>query len=98
MESQAKLGTSLMVPSVKEIAKEQLVAIPPRYIRHDHDSSPVAHTSSSPQVPVIDMANLSASQELMALELHKFHYACKDWGFFQVKVFSYGLKLLLLSK
>ncbi|KAJ9135939.1 hypothetical protein P3X46_033059 [Hevea brasiliensis] len=95
MESKSIPGTSLLVPSVKEIAKQQLTAIPPRYVRHDHDPSPVAHTTSLPQIPVINLGNLFSPQ-FADLELHKFHLACKDWGFFQLV--NHGVSTEILEK
>jgi isopenicillin N synthase-like dioxygenase len=42
-------------------------------------------TSSLPQIPVIDLAKLlSQDLNLKGHELEKLHYACKEWGFFQV--------------
>ncbi|KAJ1399940.1 Oxoglutarate/iron-dependent dioxygenase [Sesbania bispinosa] len=72
--------TSLLVPSVQELAKEQLTTVPERYVLPDLDPLVV---SSSTQVPVIDLSKL-LSQDLKGPELEKFHYACKEWGFFQL--------------
>ena len=77
-------GTSLLVPSVQELAKEKLSAVPPRYIQHED-----LVISDADHVPVIDMQRL-LSTESGTSELAKLHHACKEWGFFQVS-------LLLLS-
>ena len=77
--------TSLSVPFVQEIAKEALDKVPERYIGPQHER-PILSTSTAtplPQVPVIDMSKL-LSHDLKGPELEKLHYACKDWGFFQV--------------
>ncbi|KDP32875.1 hypothetical protein JCGZ_12167 [Jatropha curcas] len=85
------LGSSLIVPSVQELAKEPLTDLPPRYLRPDI-GSPII---SSIQVPVIDMSKLF-SQEFMDIELDKFHHACKDWGFFQL--INHGVSSSLVEK
>ncbi|KAL5577115.1 hypothetical protein UlMin_018814 [Ulmus minor] len=79
-----KLGTSLQVPLVQELAKETPDKVPERYVRPDQESPIISDANHSlPQVPVIDMANLF-SQESGQSELEKLHLACKDWGFFQL--------------
>nr|XP_009757210.1 PREDICTED: thebaine 6-O-demethylase-like isoform X2 [Nicotiana sylvestris] len=71
--SSRKIGSTLKVPSVQELVKQQ-IAVPLRYIRDDIE---MPMTSSIlPQVPVIDMEKLLAIQRL--------HFACIDWGFFRV--------------
>ncbi|XP_015574978.1 protein SRG1 [Ricinus communis] len=73
------LGSSLRVP---ELAKKSLASVPTRYVRSDQDPPFIpTSSSSSPQVPVIDMEKL-LSEQFMDTELEKFHNACKDWGFF----------------
>ncbi|KAK0579337.1 hypothetical protein LWI29_024754 [Acer saccharum] len=76
------LGSSLPVPCVQELAKEPLTAVPPRYVRPDQDPPFISNTTSSPQVPVVDLIRL-LSGDSMESELEKFHYACQKWGFFQ---------------
>ncbi|MBA0747418.1 hypothetical protein Gogos_004332, partial [Gossypium gossypioides] len=73
-----KLGSSLLVPNVQELAKNPLKEVPPRYVRTDEDSPIISRTNPLPQVPVINMQKLSSKEELEQL-----HYACKEWGFFQ---------------
>lgn len=79
-----KLGSSLLVPCVQELAKSQIDGVPQRYIRYEKDQ-PIIHNGVLPdhEVPVVDMKRL-LSPESMDSELAKLHYACKDWGFFQV--------------
>ncbi|KDP21186.1 hypothetical protein JCGZ_21657 [Jatropha curcas] len=78
-----KLGTSLLVPCVQELAKEPLTNVPPRYLRLDQDSPIVSNSAYLPQVPIIDMSKLF-SQESMDFELDRLDRACKEWGFFQL--------------
>ncbi|RDX97852.1 Protein SRG1, partial [Mucuna pruriens] len=82
MDSQiAKLGTSLLVPSVHELAKQPMTKVPERYVRLNQDPV-VSDTISLPQVPVIDLNKLLTEDET---ELEKLNQACKEWGFFQLK-------------
>ncbi|KDP25011.1 hypothetical protein JCGZ_23994 [Jatropha curcas] len=69
------LGSSLIVPSVQELAKVQTDVIPPRYIRQESDSG-----VSVMEIPVVDMQKLLSQES----ELDKLHYACRHWGFFQL--------------
>ncbi|TMW89301.1 hypothetical protein EJD97_017398 [Solanum chilense] len=92
--SSRKIGSTLKVPSVRELAKQELAAIPSRYIRDDLEK-----TSSSilmPQVPVIDMEKLLIIGDHDNAELERLHFACKEWGFFQVV--NHGVSSLLLEK
>ena len=77
-------GKSLLVPSVQELAKQALTKIPPRYMR-DEENPPVFASDETifPSVPVIDLESL-ISGDHMDSELARLHYACKEWGFFQV--------------
>ena len=79
--------TSLTVPFVQEIAKDALTRVPERYVRPLHERPILlsATTTPLPQVPVIDLSKL-LSQDLKEPELEKLHYACKEWGFFQVVI------------
>jgi len=85
-------GTSLLVPSVQELAKQNLSSVPQRYIQPQHQEQTVL-SSQQPngilEIPVIDMQRL-LSQE--SSELEKLHLACKEWGFFQV----YSMSSILL--
>ncbi|XP_022898779.1 protein SRG1-like [Olea europaea var. sylvestris] len=73
-----KLGSSLEVPNVQELAKEKLTTVPARYLRPNQDHL----ISSSPgnQIPVIDMQILTEKDS----EIEKLHTACQEWGFFQL--------------
>ena len=75
--------SSLRVPYVQEIAKEALTGVPDRYVRPQHERPILCTTTPLHQVPVIDMSKL-LSQDLKVPELEKLHFACKEWGFFQV--------------
>ena len=77
-----KLGTSLLVPSVKELLKQPIAKVPERYVQQNQDPCVVSSTISLPQVPVIDLKKLLSEED--GTELQKFDHACKEWGFFQV--------------
>lgn len=77
----SKLGTSLLVPSVHELAKQSILEIPEQYLQSNQDPIVISNTTSLPQVPVIDLSKLLHEDET---ELEKLHHACKEWGFFQV--------------
>ena len=84
-KSLTKLGGSLPVPFVQELAKETSNTVTERYIRLDQDPPFTSHNTCLPQVPVIDMNNLLSSQNfVMESELEKLHFASKEWGFCQV--------------
>ncbi|KAA8515003.1 hypothetical protein F0562_018210 [Nyssa sinensis] len=90
-----KLGSSLQVPCVQELAKEPLSRVPPRYVRPDQDPPIISDASSLPQVPVIDMHSLLSGYSLDS-ELQKLHFACKEWGFFQL--INHGVSSSLVEK
>ncbi|PNX62333.1 protein SRG1-like [Trifolium pratense] len=73
--------TSIVVPSVQELAKEQLTVVPDQYVIQDQETVVL----SSLQVPVLDLGKLlSEDLNLKGQELKRLDYACKEWGFFQV--------------
>ena len=82
-------ASSLPVPNVQEIVREEPLNVPQRYIRDKEEmlkSTDKIHLSS--EIPVIDLSMLSNANKD---ELKKLDLACKDWGFFQVniqKIFS----------
>ncbi|WJX63276.1 hypothetical protein P8452_48186 [Trifolium repens] len=77
--------SSILVPSVQELAKEPLTYVPERYVLPDQDTVVLSNTTSLPQIPVIDLGKLlSQDLNLKGHELEKLHYACKEWGFFQL--------------
>ncbi|KAG5141351.1 hypothetical protein JHK84_035119 [Glycine max] len=93
------LATSLLVPSVQELAKQNFSSVPQRYIQHQHEDMVLiceeTNTTSSLEIPVIDMHNL-LSIEAENSELDKLHLACKEWGFFQL--INHGVSPSLLKK
>ncbi|KAK6917244.1 Non-hem dioxygenase N-terminal domain [Dillenia turbinata] len=97
METQVetRLGGSLPVPCVQELAKEPLITVPPRYICADQEPPHPVNTTLLPQIPIIDMQRL-LSGEAMDYELDKLHCACKEWGFFQV--INHELSTSLIEK
>ncbi|CAI0381933.1 unnamed protein product [Linum tenue] len=84
-----KLGSSLPVACVQELAKEPLrkLGIPPRYIRPDQHPP---NATLPLQLPVIDLHKLSTSHHddegghNSTAELDRLHNASKHWGFFQL--------------
>ncbi|CDP20896.1 unnamed protein product [Coffea canephora] len=86
------LGSSLKVPYVQELAKEKFASVPPRYIRPDPTK---LHGVSTEEIPVIDMQRL-LSDESVNPELEKLHFACKEWGFFQL--INHGVSSSLVDK
>ncbi|XP_014503569.1 protein SRG1 isoform X1 [Vigna radiata var. radiata] len=89
-------GTSILVPSVQELAKQNLSAVPHRYIQpHHEDMHLISQQTHALQIPVIDMHNL-LSAESKTSELQKLHLACKHWGFFQLV--NHGVSLSLVEK
>ncbi|KAL5078867.1 hypothetical protein RYX36_007288 [Vicia faba] len=77
----SKFKVSLLVPSVKELAKKPNLQVPEQYLYPNQDSILVSNTTSLPQVPVIDLSKLSSED---SIELEKLDLACKEWGFFQL--------------
>nr|POE57089.1 protein srg1 [Quercus suber] len=75
------LEWSLPVPSVQELAIQKLDKVPLRYVRDDLDQT----TPSNPslRVPLIDMNKL-VNPEFHEKELQKLHFACQEWGVFQI--------------
>lgn len=91
-----KLGGSLKVPNVQELAKQQLAAVPPRYVRDDIENQSYNSTILLPQVPVIDMKKLLEIGDNDDSELKMLHLACKEWGFFQL--LNHGVSSSLVEK
>ncbi|KAI3867842.1 hypothetical protein MKW92_021926 [Papaver armeniacum] len=98
METPTKLGGSLFVPNVQELAKQSLAEVPARYIRTDQDLlTNVSGSSMIETVPVIDLEKLLSPEPVIReLELERLHTACKQWGFFQMK--NHGVDILLVEK
>jgi hypothetical protein len=78
------------VPFVQELAKEALTKVPDRYVRSQQDRPILSSTTPLPQLPVIDLSKLLSHHDLNQPELKKLHYACKEWGFFQVYIVSFN--------
>eukprot|EP00268_Persea_americana_P046014 TRINITY_DN4722_c0_g1_i3.p1 TRINITY_DN4722_c0_g1~~TRINITY_DN4722_c0_g1_i3.p1 ORF type:complete len:366 (+),score=69.63 TRINITY_DN4722_c0_g1_i3:345-1442(+) len=89
------MGSSILVPSVQELAKESMVNVPPRYIRPDQDPPLINAPLPSISIPIVDMSKL-LQQESSAAELERLHSACKDWGFFQLV--NHGVSSSLVEK
>ena len=93
------LRKSVQVPSVQELTKDSnLITVPSRYIRSDQPLiSDGDHALNFPdhQIPVIDFQKLVSEQSNS--ELEKFHLACKEWGFFQVRTFIHGFLIINYS-
>ncbi|BAT93189.1 hypothetical protein VIGAN_07211300 [Vigna angularis var. angularis] len=92
-------GSSVLVPSVQELAKQNLATVPQRYIQPQHEQQ-MLHISQQPntatlQIPVIDMQRL-LSQEYGSSELDKLHLVCKEWGFFQL--INHGISSSMVEK
>ena len=80
-------------PSVIELTKEPMTAVPQKYIRPDQEPPAFSDGNPLPNVPTIDMKKLVLG-EAIDLELEKLHSTCKEWGLFQVLVliiFSNGI-------
>ncbi|MED6106679.1 hypothetical protein PIB30_006623 [Stylosanthes scabra] len=82
MEEPPTYASSLPVPNVQEMVKNNPLEVPERYIRTTQELEKVnCLTHLSSQIPVIDFSLLSSgnSEELLNLDI-----ACKEWGFFQL--------------
>ncbi|XP_024640297.1 protein SRG1 isoform X2 [Medicago truncatula] len=87
-----KFGSSILVPSVQELAKQPNTEIPEQYLHPNQDPINVSNTTSLQQVPVIDLSKLLSED---ATELEKLDQACKEWGFFQL--INHGVDPLLVE-
>jgi isopenicillin N synthase-like dioxygenase len=87
-----RLGTSLLVPSVQELAKESLTSVPERYLRPEQEPPVTVDVIDTSEIPVIDMGKLLIDDS----ELDRLHSACKEWGFFQLV--NHGLDSTLMEK
>lgn len=92
------LGSSIPVPSVKELVSQSLDTVPHRYLRNidaDYPTAAPFSDSSSLDVPILDLTKL-VDPQYQHLELQKLHDACKHWGIFQVNHISFYQFLLFL--
>ncbi|RZC89597.1 hypothetical protein C5167_027140 [Papaver somniferum] len=98
----SNFGSSLIVPSVQELVKQEITEIPDRYLRTscssinlDHEINP--SDSAANAIPVINIESLLSGDSILAdNELEKLHSACKEWGFFQVV--DHGVSSLTIEK
>ncbi|KAG8380738.1 hypothetical protein BUALT_Bualt06G0047300 [Buddleja alternifolia] len=75
-------GSSLPVPSVQEIVRNDAQNIPERYVKNLEDrskSSDICPVSND--IPIIDVFLLANGDED---ERQKLDIACQEWGFFQI--------------
>ncbi|MED6192091.1 hypothetical protein PIB30_006916 [Stylosanthes scabra] len=92
----SKIGSSLLVPSVQELAKQSISQVPDRYLVLKQEETPTVlpnTCSFPPQVPIIDLNNLLSQDPF---ELHKLDHACKEWGFFQL--INHGVEPSLVER
>ncbi|KAL6283360.1 hypothetical protein ACE6H2_014289 [Prunus campanulata] len=97
--SRSLFGGSLIVPSVQELAKKPIITIPPRYIQphHHHHQQDQLIFNSDAEIPFIDMHKLLSQDSIDSeSELAKLHFACKEWGFFQLV--NHGVCSSLMEK
>lgn len=81
--AQKPFRSSIPVPNVQEMVRNDPLQVPKRYIRNEEDMPKEAHICHhlSSEIPIIDFSLLSKGYEE---ELNKLDLACKEWGFFQV--------------
>ncbi|PKI43459.1 hypothetical protein CRG98_036216 [Punica granatum] len=72
--------SSLPVPNVQEMVRENPLRVPERYLRTKEEISESEPGYVNPMLPVLDLSLLVDGN---AQELDKLDLACKDWGFFQ---------------
>ncbi|GMJ05350.1 SENESCENCE-RELATED GENE 1, senescence-related gene 1 [Hibiscus trionum] len=75
--------SSLLVPSIIEMAKAPSTSIPSRYLRPDIEKAVVPDGGQVLDIPVIDMQKLVSGGPNNP-EIQKLDFACKEWGFFQL--------------
>ncbi|XP_027351293.1 protein SRG1-like [Abrus precatorius] len=94
MEETPTFASSIPVPNVQEMVKNNPLQVPERYLRSQEEMEKVnnkPHLSS--EVLVIDLALLSYGNKE---EFLKLDIACKEWGFFQIV--NHGIQKELLQK
>ncbi|RZB52612.1 Protein SRG1 isoform A [Glycine soja] len=94
MDEAPSFASSLPVPNVQEMVRNNPLQVPERYARSQEELEKVNHMPHlSSEVPVIDLALLSNGNKE---ELLKLDVACKEWGFFQIV--NHGVQKELLQK
>ncbi|KAM0998066.1 hypothetical protein ACFX2C_007883 [Malus domestica] len=89
-------GGSLLVPSVQELVKKPTLTIPTRYIQPHHQEI-ISSDHHAHQIPSIDMQKLLSQESTISeAELARLHFACQEWGFFQLV--NHGVSSSLLEK
>ncbi|XP_059298413.1 codeine O-demethylase-like [Lycium ferocissimum] len=76
-------GSSLPVPSVQELVRNDAKEVPKRYIQNN-ENRPITNfkpSQESAEIPIINFSLLADGNED---ERKKMHLACKEWGFFQL--------------
>jgi hypothetical protein len=73
--------TSILAPSVQELAKQCIQKVPQQYLLPNQDPIVVSNTTSLTQLPIINFDKLLREDDA---EIEKLDKACKEWGFFQV--------------
>ncbi|KAJ8625964.1 hypothetical protein MRB53_019271 [Persea americana] len=76
-----ELGGSLPVENVQDLAAKNLNEIPDRYVRPEISVDLIIDDDQ--EIPVIDLARLVDHQSSND-EIAKLHWACEEWGFFQL--------------
>ena len=79
MSIRKEFGGSLPVANVQALASNNSSDIPIQYLMLELQSEEVL-VDESLHIPTIDMRKLMVDDD----EMEKLHFACKDWGFFQV--------------
>ncbi|CAN4119154.1 unnamed protein product [Withania somnifera] len=88
-------GTSLPVPSVQELVRNNYNEVPQRYIQNT-EKRPVTilePSQESAEIPVINFSLLANGDED---ERKRLHLACKEWGFFQL--LNHGITKEVIQK
>ncbi|KAK2376037.1 protein SRG1 [Trifolium repens] len=73
--------TTILAPSVQELAKQGIQKVPQQYLQPNQDPVLVSNISSLTQLPIINLDKLLFEDDN---ELEKLDQACKEWGFFQL--------------
>lgn len=96
VEEEYVYAPSLPVPNVQEMVRKDPLELPERYTRnHEEMQNSMDNYHLSFEIPVIDLSLLSKGDKA---ELKKLDLACKDWGFFQVIIFSVTISAHQVNK